>query len=118
MANSRLTPGDTFISGTGEAYTYIGFYEGTPNSMYVVPQSGYLYMFIDNINFRKVITEDMVINNIIKRTRFGFDGNARYTKRHKQFVEKILHVDITHINLGWVYGIRRLGDIKPKGYTC
>lgn len=121
---SGLQPGDILLSKINELYVYIGFYEGKPShSYYEHPDSGYLYIFIDRLFSREVytpnkISEAKVLEDIPYKLR-GFDGFARYTKNPVTFEQRVGHVDISTLSheIRYAYGMRRLGDLKPKGYV-
>lgn len=140
--NKDLQVGDLLESGIGEVWMYLGFYEGTPWSMYSVPDFGHMYMFCDSlfglsssiISGQDISREAVVVAKSEKtfseavsrliagknfpRLRSSYDGNGRYTKSYMRAKRRVGHYEIPNREsvLGYVWGCKRLGDKKPRGY--
>lgn len=141
-ANKDLQVGDLLETEIGEVYAYLGFFEGTPYSIYSVPSYGHMYLFCDSMHclryalgYDKSIANaveqleriwvvfppqacELILRRNLSRLRSGFDGNARYTKSYVRFKRLVGHIDIPERAklFQYVYNCRRLGDKKPKGY--
>lgn len=140
--NKELRVGDLIESDIGEVYLYLGYFEGVPYSYYTVPDCGHMYIFCETMHSLEFgISYDASMHDAIRalnasgiilspqlsaviaqrnwsRLQSSFDGNGRYTKAYAKFKRLVGHVDIPNKeqSLSWVYGCRRLGDKKPKGY--
>lgn len=110
-----LAVGDVYKTAFGEKYVYLGYYEGSPHSYYNRPDEGYLYMFYSPLH--GVDPEFAgVACDVLDRSAFGIDGNACYCKAPKKFEQKLGHADLSAVlpRLEYVFGLRRLGDKKPR----
>ena len=140
FANRGLMVGDLLLSDIGEIYIYLGFYEGLPRSMYMMPSFGHMYLFctswgslkcgycVDPVVHNSVLDVEahggmlspqasaILFQDNITRLRAGIDGNARYSKSYGKFKCRVGHVDIQPDSLQYVFGCRRIGDKKPRGY--
>lgn len=124
MSNKDLLPGDVLLkvsgNGTyGEVYLYLGYYDGLPYSMYAVPHSGHLYMYIEPVfmdegqetdeDITRAAQPDNVYRHVFARARSGLDGNGSYVKGYKKFDRRIGHVDIEPIypTIRHIWGLTR-----------
>ena len=99
----------------GELYTYLGYYEGVPRSIYARPDAGHLCMFLDSAG-KPVPDDAVVLDDILARKSINdVDGNASYTKRPKKFKTLEKHVDLEPImtQIQCVYGLARVGEQRP-----
>lgn len=115
---NQLVPGMVLRTGIGEKYMYLGYYSGQIDSAYYATDEGYLYLYVDNVDFGHGEDADRLAAEaeIFELSSRKIDGFGCYTKQPKAFSQICFTVDISGAKntLAHMYGLTRLGDKKPK----